>query len=293
MKDSFKLEEDQDKITVKSNNMCLIFNKILGKIENWEVESNNLIIPGTNSLTFWRPLTDTDRKKDSSYWTRFGLDTLTTAVRSISTKLDSNNVIIETELYIAPPILGWGFMTKVIYTITGMSVKICTHISPTSLADKGIPAFLPRIGWEFAVSSSLTKSKWFGLGPGESYSDKQDGVSVGMFETETKFFDYNYDVPQETGNRDRTRYFWIGSSKKGLIGKMSSKGKEHLFGFKTSVASNLEVARHPHEIIDGSMILRIDYAQHGLGSSVCRTRVLPAYVLETEEVEFTVDLIAS
>lgn len=291
--ESFGVTENKTEIIVENKLTKVQFNKILGRIESWKVGSTELIIPGDNSLTFWRPLTDNDQSSDGPYWKRFGLDKMRTSVRSVSITKSNDSVSIETELYIAPPILNWGFMTKVIYKIFNGNIRISTCLSPQTKTEAAIPKTLPRVGWEFSIPSSFTKSQWFGLGPGESYSDKRDGVFVGLFEEDTTNFDYLYDVPQETGNRSETRQFWIGSGKNGITGSLTSKGKEHLFGFKSSNSSNIDDAKHPYEIIEGPLKLRVDYAQHGVGSAACGPGVLPPYILNTEQFEFDLDLVAS
>lgn len=288
----FAITEDKRYIVAQGKSTTLKFDKSLGKVESWVVNSKERVIPGTNSITFWRALTDNDRPFDGPYWKRFGIDKLRTSVRSVFTKHNDGFVDIESELYVAPPILGWGFKIRNVYHVFESHITIDSRITPTAQTTEGIPRNIPRVGWEFAIPSHFSKSKWFGLGPGESYSDKVDGVHVGVFEEDTDKLDFRYDVPQENGNRSQTRYFWIGSDGSGVKGSMTSKGAEHLFGFKASAVSNLTSAKHDYELVDGPLTLRIDYDQHGVGTAACGPGVLPEYVLKTREYEFSIDLVA-
>jgi hypothetical protein len=39
------------------------------------------------------------------------------------------------------------------------------------------------MGWEFGIAEEFEQAQWFGHGPGEAYSDKKDGVRVGVFKS--------------------------------------------------------------------------------------------------------------
>ena len=77
-------------------------------------------------------------------------------------------------------------------------------------------------------------------------------------------------MPQENGNRLDTRWLWTGDkqTQSGLAVKVESHGgdKNLLFGFKISDEKDLGSAKHPYQIKRGGTILRVDFAQHGLGT---------------------------
>ncbi|KAK9361721.1 galactose mutarotase-like domain-containing protein [Lipomyces starkeyi] len=102
--------------------------------------------------------------------------------------------------------------------------------------------------------------------------------------------DIMYEVPQENGNRNGTRWAYIRSS--GRHGLAVSASTE--FGFKVSnKIAGLEAARHPYEVVPSEdWILGVDYAQHGLGTQACGPGVLEPYRLKMSESgwEFEVEL---
>jgi beta-galactosidase/beta-glucuronidase len=75
LSEKFSHTEDKKYINIQSTNSRLKFDKTHARIESWTVGTSEIIIPGTNSLTCWRPLIDNDTI-DGPYWASFGLNNL-------------------------------------------------------------------------------------------------------------------------------------------------------------------------------------------------------------------------
>ncbi|ODQ74454.1 hypothetical protein LIPSTDRAFT_2438 [Lipomyces starkeyi NRRL Y-11557] len=283
-------------LIVTSPSYTFQFNKRIARISSWTFDGTDLLTPQSNLLTFWRAPIDNDNPVDKPYWQSYGLDHLLNRVRSVETSRTDGVLTIATVTDIAPPILGWKFIAEVTYILTTPDVlKIKTKLTPKSHAPNMLPKDLPRIGWEFSIAKDVAADgegvvSWFGKGPGESYPDKCDAARIGIFEMPIKDLDIMYEVPQENGNRNGTRWAYIRSP--GRHGLAVSASAE--FGFKVSnKIAGLEAARHPYEVLPSEdWILRVDYAQHGLGTQACGPGVLEPYRLKMSETgwEFEVEL---
>jgi len=100
-------------------------------------------------------------------------------------KQDSpSNILVLTTTYIAPPSLGWGWHATTTYQIQpdGSALSVFLELGKPTGAT---PQHLPRMGLDVKVAKSLECVKWFGRGPGESYSDKKNSQRVSVWEVDS------------------------------------------------------------------------------------------------------------
>ncbi|KAK9390443.1 galactose mutarotase-like domain-containing protein [Lipomyces mesembrius] len=283
------ITETPDFLIVTGPSYTFQFNKRIARISYWTFDGTDLLTPQSNLLTFWRAPIDNDNPVDKPSWQRYGLDHLLNRVRSVETSTTDGVLTIATVTDIAPPILGWKFVAEVTYILANPEVlKIKTNLTPKSHAPNMLPKDLPRIGWEFSIAKDVAADgegvvSWFGKGPGESYPDKCDAARIGIFEMPIRDLDTIYEGPNK-----RTAILWEPGSD-GLAVNASTE-----FGFKVSnKIAGLEAARHPYEVVPSEdWVLRVDYAQHGLGTQACGPGVLEPYRLKMSESgwEFEVGL---
>ncbi|KAK9342371.1 glycosyl hydrolases family 2, TIM barrel domain-containing protein [Lipomyces starkeyi] len=274
-------------LTVTDPSFRFQFNKRSARISSWTVDGTEILTPQSNLLTFWRAPIDNDIPVDKLYWQNYGLDHLINSVRIVEVGTADGILSIATVTDIAPPILGWKFIAEVTYNLVAPNhLTIHTKLIPKSHAPNMLPKDLPRVGWEFSIAKDIAAggegvASWFGKGPGESYSDKCEAARIGIFEKAVKDLDFVYEVPQENGNRMGTRWAYIRSS--ASRGLAVHAGAE--FGFKVSnKIAGLDIAKHPCEVVPSEdWILRVDYAQHGVGSQACGPGVLDPYRLKMAE----------
>ncbi|KAK9343691.1 glycosyl hydrolases family 2, TIM barrel domain-containing protein [Lipomyces starkeyi] len=268
-------------LTVTDPSVRFEFNKRTARISSWTVDGTEILTPQSNVLTFWRAPIDNDNAVDKPYWQNYGLDHLVNSVRSVEVGTADGILSIATVTDIAPPILGWKFIADVTYNLVAPNhLTIHTKLIPKSHAPNMLPKHLPRLGWEFSIAKDIAAggegvASWFGKGPGESYSDKCEAARIGIFEKVVKDLDVFYEVPQENGNRMGTPWAYIRSSAshaRSLVLKVSNK------------IAGLDIAKHPCEVVPSEdWILRVDYAQHGVGSQACGPGVLDPYRLKMTE----------
>ena len=72
-------------------------------------------------------------------------------------------------------------------------------------APSGLPP-MPEFGMLFKFNADYENLEWFGLGPEETYIDKQTGGRLGIFRNKVKDNMAKYLVPQECGNKVGVRY---------------------------------------------------------------------------------------
>ena len=75
-------------------------------------------------------------------------------------------------------------------------------------AVEGLPD-MPEFGMLFRLSADYSRVRWYGLGPEETYADRQSGAKLGVFETTAEDAMAHYPVPQECGNRCGVRWLTV------------------------------------------------------------------------------------
>ncbi|KFY06645.1 hypothetical protein V492_07880 [Pseudogymnoascus sp. VKM F-4246] len=296
---AIQLRSSKVEYSVGNSDFDVKFCRARGSITSWTVggvpvlaldpETRAAIIPG-----FWRCPTDNDRPKDYLYWTHYGIDTLTSQLRDFTIEsVDPSTVQLKVKTYISPPILGWGFDCTLTYSISSSgSVRIKAHILPQG----PFPAYVPRVGLDIRLAKGLKNASWFGLGPGESYTDKHSAQQVGIWNKTVEELHTPYEVPQENGNRIDTR--WVKMVSHSGAGIQASRVSEEGAGMLQWAASQyspkvLEKARHPRDLVaedDEAVLWRVDVQGAGVGTGACGPAVAESSMVKCEEVEFEIVL---
>ncbi|KAK4167171.1 glycoside hydrolase [Cladorrhinum sp. PSN259] len=269
--------------------------KTTGYINAWKVGYETMLHADTSvsgrgkpgmSLGFWRPPTDNDMPLSLPYWKRFGVDALTSQLRSFKVnpltppQHDGGQVRAVTavaEVYISPPVLDWGFDARIEYTIRADGA-LSVHVSLKAVGYH--PEHVPRVGLDLRLHPRLDEVKWLGLGPGESYPDKKAAQRVDVHKVDSvRKMHTSYDVPQENGNRMETRWVKL-AEPMGFPGlratstsTSSSEGEENTFNFQVSrhSAEMIENAKHPCDLVEehDAALLRLDAKVAGVGTAAC------------------------
>lgn len=307
---SFGVETTQASYIISTPDMTIRFDRSTGYPTQWLVNNRNLLQqPKLNKETttplllpsFWRAPTDNDKASDANDWKSYGLDALTTQLRSLTitpSSTDSDAFSIISTTYVAPPILAWGFHVTTTYSIfsAANALRIKYHITPSGPA----PRTLCHIGLQLRLAKDLAHAKWFGLGPGESYADTRKAQRAGIWKADVDELFTNYEVPQENGNRMDTRWLRVtdgrgeGGIKVTLVDDDSKQGDERkvkMFQWQLSKydAKTLEEAKHPCDLAgkeEEGMLLRLDVAHAGVGTGACGPRISEECEVKCEEREF-------
>ena len=134
---------------------------------------------------------------------------------------------------------------------------------------------LPRFGVRMFLDKKLSDARYFGMGPQESYRDKHQAASHGLYRANVGDLHEDYIRPQENGSHYDCEYVELNNSRYGIV-----VSAENAFSFNASyyTQEELEKKTHNYELIESdSVVFCVDYALNGIGSNSCGPVVLEQY----------------
>lgn len=146
---------------------------------------------------------------------------------------------------------------------------------------------MPEFGMMFKLDADYDTVKWYGLGPQETYEDRQHGGKYGVYENKVADNIAEYLVPQESGNKCRVRYARV-MDKKGR--GMLFFGDELSFSALPYTPHELENAAHHFELPPVHYtVVRVAKKQMGVGGDDSwGSHTHPEYLLDvSEKMKFT------
>jgi len=149
-----------------------------------------------------------------------------------------------------------------------------------------MPIF-PRIGVQLNIPECMDKVQWFGLGPGEAYSDTCTAQRVGLYKTCVDNLYTKYTFPQENGNRHlvrRAAFYDLHSAGLLVAGCPLMDFSAHRF-----TPQDFDEAKHPYELKEReNIILNIDWKQAGIGSGSCGPKTADKYQIPAKPFRFAI-----
>ena len=134
---------------------------------------------------------------------------------------------------------------------------------------------LPRFGVRMFLDKKLSAVRYFGMGPQESYCDKHQAASHGLYRADVGDLHEDYIRPQENGSHYDCEYVELNNSRYGIV-----VSAENAFSFNASyyTQEELEKKTHNYELTESdSVVFCVDYALNGIGSNSCGPVVLDQY----------------
>lgn len=134
---------------------------------------------------------------------------------------------------------------------------------------------LPRFGVRMFLDKKLSAARYFGMGPQESYCDKHQAASHGLYQANVDDLHEDYIRPQENGSHYDCEYVELNNSRYGIV-----VSAENAFSFNASyyTQEELEEKTHNYELTESdSVVFCVDYALNGIGSNSCGPVVLEQY----------------
>ncbi len=145
-----------------------------------------------------------------------------------------------------------------------------------------LPVWLPRCGLMWELPAELRHVTYYGLGPGESYEDKQLSVHPGLY-----FFDAltrraPYLKPQESGGVSDARFVTLTDDQgRGLC---FSSPEPFFFNVQPWTPWQMTAAAHPEKLLPGnSLYLHVDARMSGIGSASVGPPLPPEYAIQPGE----------
>lgn len=212
-------------------------------------------------VAFTRALTDNDRGASLGYDTAEWL-----MVERASKLVDEPPIIVEdnerfsiTFKYIAPRICS--FLYTVSYEVDGKGrIKVNVNL----FGRENMPD-MQLLAMDFPMKNTFDGYRYYGMGPWENYSDRCNGVKLGVYEDTpaNNFTDYIY--PQECGNRMGIRYVEISDKNNNGI-RFSMENVPLEASVLPYSSYEIENARHTYELPKSNYTwVRIIGKQMGVG----------------------------
>lgn len=148
---------------------------------------------------------------------------------------------------------------------------------------------LPRFGVRMFLDKKLSAVRYFGMGPQESYCDKHQAASHGLYQANIDDLHEDYIRPQENGSHYDCEYVELNNSRYGIV-----VSAENAFSFNASyyTQEELEEKTHNYELTESdSVVFCVDYALNGIGSNSCGPVVLEQYRFDDVLFRFQFTLI--
>ncbi|MDY6282065.1 MAG: glycoside hydrolase family 2 TIM barrel-domain containing protein [Erysipelotrichaceae bacterium] len=128
----------------------------------------------------------------------------------------------------------------------------------------GMPV-LPEFGCLMKFSADYSHLIWYGRGPKESYSDRQDGEKIGVYACDVRDTMEPYVVPQETGNHIDVRWAEI-TNEHGHGIRFTATDYTMNFSAIPYTPEQLEAAMHWYDLPKPYYtVVRCSLAQEGVG----------------------------
>ena len=148
---------------------------------------------------------------------------------------------------------------------------------------------LPRFGVRMFLDKKLSAVRYFGMGPQESYCDKHQAASHGLYRADVGDLHEDYIRPQENGSHYDCEYVELNNSRYGIV---ASAEKAFSFNASYYTQEELEKKTHNYELIESdSVVFCVDYALNGIGSNSCGPVALDQYRFDDVLFRFQFTLI--
>lgn len=235
-------------------------------------------------LNIWRAPTDNDMYIKSE-WKKAHYDKAYTRAYTTEVvqgkhgvKITSHaSVVAETVQKILDVTITWKIET---------AGKIDADIAVTK--DDEFPD-LPRFGVRMFLDKKLSAVRYFGMGPQESYCDKHQAASHGLYQANVDDLHEDYIRPQENGSHYDCEYVELNNSRYGIV---TSAEKAFSFNASYYTQEELEKKTHNYELTESdSVVFCVDYALNGIGSNSCGPVVLEQYRFDDVLFRFQFTLI--
>ena len=231
------------------------------------------------TLSLYRPATDNDNRDraGAKSWRKAGLDSM--VQRAVAIRTDEDKTVAEVELKnTRGEKIGEADFT---YSLIDGALRIETAFRPDTAAIET----LARVGLTFAMDGACDKVQYLGRGDCETYVDRKQAGTIGIWKTTAGDMFHAYVQPQATGNRTDVR--WARITDDDGCGLHFTSDELFQFGALPYDDMTLEVATHLDEIEpDGKITVHLDAEQSGVGTATCGPGILPKYQVAVADRRF-------
>lgn len=195
------IENDVNYLIVEGEHFRLDFDKHDGYLCKYEINGRQLLNEGSKlTPNFWRAPTDNDLgaglQKKYAAWKNTGI-----YLNELEQKVENDLVIVSSE-YTMEAVKAKLYLT---YTINNCgAVKITQKMTVDQSATV---SDLFRFGMQVQICEELEQVSYYGRGPIENYSDRNNSTWLGKYRQTVSDQFYSYIRPQENGTRTDIRWW--------------------------------------------------------------------------------------
>ncbi|KXT45803.1 glycoside hydrolase family 2 TIM barrel-domain containing protein [Bacteroides intestinalis] len=195
------IENDVNYLIVEGEHFRLDFDKHDGYLCKYEINGRQLLNEGSKlTPNFWRAPTDNDLgaglQKKYAAWKNTGI-----YLNELEQKVENDLVIVNSE-YTMEAVKAKLYLT---YTINNCgTVKITQKMTVDQSATV---SDLFRFGMQVQICEELEQVSYYGRGPIENYSDRNNSTWLGKYRQTVSDQFYSYIRPQENGTRTDIRWW--------------------------------------------------------------------------------------
>lgn len=284
-----QVKEENHILTVCGEEFDVTFDKVKGQMTSWKRNGVEIVEKGPK-LQFWRAPIDNDMYLLTDYKEKYFMHLWHETVDAFVCEQTEEYVMITVKTANGTTNASWYYSCQYEYRIyPNGDILFEVNGTPDGMIENA-PAMIPRIGVEMQINQECENARWYGKGPGESYSDSKQANLTGVYDKLVDEMFTNYVHPQENGNRTDTHWArLVDRYGQGLM----AVGTDATFDFGASYyeVTDLEKAKHTIDLQKRDyIVLQLDHKQNGLGSNSCGQSQLEKYRCKFEAFTLKVKL---
>ena len=263
------IQDTTDTIEVKGEEFSFSINKTNGTMKEYKYRGTLLMSEGPVPNFYRAPLNN-----DGSHDTKWKTATTGQSLKeyAIKTKKDGRFYIHTAYAFTKQPDLKVS-MDYTIEANGAITVKMTTDATNTKLKK-----YL-RIGTEMRLPEGYENITWYGNGPVESMSDRNNFAIVNKYQSTVSEMFYPYLDTQDTGTLTGTKWFTVTDPKKKEALVVASKKDVETSALHFTV-QDMTKARHPYQLSPlKDTVLSVNLASAGTGNKSCGPDTLTEYTL--------------
>jgi beta-galactosidase len=255
----FTIQDTADLLEISGPAASVVIDQRNGQVRSYKIGGREMLVRPL-ALNFWRPPTDNEIGAKLPVrcqpWREAGENA---KVVKASHQRSLDNVRATYEL--AVPV-GESQATIVYELRADGALRTSLSLRPLG---KQLPP-IPAVSFSCALTPEYREWTWFGRGPEENYSDRNESTFVGIWNGSVDKLWWPYGRPQETANRTGVRWSsFTNASGKGVRVRTDDEQKLEIAAWPF-LSSDLETSKHPADIPSRDLIsLRIAHRVVGLG----------------------------
>lgn len=264
-----EIQDEDEGIAVNGTDFSFSIDKESGMLRDYTYRGTLLMSEGPVP-NFYRAPLNNDGSHDKKWKSAASNPSLKDY--EIEEKADGRKIIRTTLSFPEQP----GLYTALDYTVEAngaVTVQMTTDATSTSLGN-----YL-RIGTNMRLPGGYENITWYGDGPVESMSDRNNFAVVGRYQSTVSEMFYPYLDTQDTGTLPGTKWFTVTDPNQNEALVVAGREDVETSALHFTV-QDLTNARHPYQLTpEDDTILSVNLASQGTGNKSCGPDTLAEYLI--------------